>query len=790
MLKQQKKVKVSRYGGPVVLLCPYGRGLLRRAGQGALSSDCTFGGCRISLISRGAVGTFRKMSKGNPFKSVISIGNVDDTSLAMPSVNQNRSAQQRVLEQVQSMKRTKSKSSTSSRSGSTSLSPTSPSYDSVFEEIPKSPQSTNGIMLLKNGYSRSLSYEKNSTQQKANISQGSSANRYTVSSAYQYKSHYAPVGPMGAGQSNSSRSEPNLVLHQRTVPSRSGPSKRIQTMKTGASRSQRATSQFITRTTVPPPQYAANGQTKANNQFIYSRIDTVKAPKLIVTEPSFKSKMDSGSDGNAKIDKVDITMKEAVDYLASDEETYQHCGASYIQHNTFIDDKAKEEVLKLNGIPPLVNLLHSPSLQVTSTVSAALRNLSFKNEKNKEEIQRCGGITQAAALLKDANSLELQKQLTGLLWNLSSVDHLKPELLKSALPVLMERVILPYTTGPNQLNGNSKDADIFFHTTGCLRNLSSSKQSYRQTMRKCRSLIDCLVAYIKECVQTGKEDDESAENCVCILHNLTFQLEAEAPELFIRINALGKNIYRSNSQDNISPIGCFSTRSKSLEREYHFDFPVIEESQPAGASWLFHSKTLESYLFLLGSSQREETREACCGILQSLTAQEGLVSRAIGQTIVQKLNGLQVISPLLNSKKVNLQRSTVDLIANLTKNPVLHSAISRKGLPELLVILSNGTTGGNESDDTLAMACQAASCLFMRNPEMNKNLLNNKLISSLNDLSKNIYFPKSSKASALFLCKLWSDKDLQSFLKRQGMSKSLFVNDITMAVQRSLQVVD
>lgn len=139
-----------------------------------------------------------------------------------------------------------------------------------------------------------LSYEKNSTQQKANISQGSSANRYPVSSAYQYKSHYAPVGPMGAGQSNSSRSEPNLVLHQRTVPSRSGPSKRIQTMKTGASRSQRATSQFITRTTVPPPQYAANGQTKANNQFIYSRIDTVKAPKLNVTEPSFKSKMDSG----------------------------------------------------------------------------------------------------------------------------------------------------------------------------------------------------------------------------------------------------------------------------------------------------------------------------------------------------------------------------------------------------------------------------------------------------------------------------------------------------------------
>lgn len=37
-------------------------------------------------------------------------------------------------------------------------------------------------------------------------------------------------------------------------------------------------------------------------------------------------------------------MKEAVDFLSNEDETYQHCGASYIQHNTFIDDKAKEEV--------------------------------------------------------------------------------------------------------------------------------------------------------------------------------------------------------------------------------------------------------------------------------------------------------------------------------------------------------------------------------------------------------------------------------------------------------------
>lgn len=55
---------------------------------------------------------------------------------------------------------------------------------------------------------------------------------------------------------------------------------------------------------------------------------------------------------------------------------------------------------------------------------------------------------------------------TGLLWNLSCLDSLKPELLKSALPVLIESVVSPYTTG---LDRSENDAEAFFNTTGCLR---------------------------------------------------------------------------------------------------------------------------------------------------------------------------------------------------------------------------------------------------------------------------------------------------------------------------------
>lgn len=71
------------------------------------------------------------------------------------------------------------------------------------------------------------------------------------------------------------------------------------------------------------------------------------------------------------------------------------------------------QVLKLNGILPLVALLRSPSIEVKQTASAALRSLSFKNNNNKEEIQRYSGVTEAATLLRDTDSAEIQKQLTG-----------------------------------------------------------------------------------------------------------------------------------------------------------------------------------------------------------------------------------------------------------------------------------------------------------------------------------------------------------------------------------------
>jgi hypothetical protein len=70
-------------------------------------------------------------------------------------------------------------------------------------------------------------------------------------------------------------------------------------------------------------------------------------------------------------------------------------------------------VYQLGGIPPLVALLRSPNPPVAQTASAALRNLSFKDTANKEELFRCGGVEEVVALLRESDSADTHKQLTG-----------------------------------------------------------------------------------------------------------------------------------------------------------------------------------------------------------------------------------------------------------------------------------------------------------------------------------------------------------------------------------------
>ncbi|XP_051986713.1 plakophilin-1-like isoform X2 [Xyrauchen texanus] len=731
-----------------------------------------------------------------PFKSALSLKDSEETSLALPSDRGLRSAQQRVLEQVHTIKRSKSK-----------YTGKSPESDAVFFDFKFSPTvALSGPSFNRGdrgGTMTNGAKQRQSFVRKSMNSRHRSTQRTTSTASWKDQSYYTFT--------NTPATQPRPITQPFcTKVTHSAPDLGFQTITNGGTahqqgqasrqtfhRTERIFSHPVLNGTNLPLGYGTSVRV-ANSSQVYNVPAVNRRPSSIQSNGDSKMPR-QGKTGQANVSEMnteklmaDLTMKDAVDYLFSPDEKYQLCGSAYIQHTTFKDDKAKQEVLTLKGIPQLVNLLNSPSPQIQETVAAALRNVVFKNQPNKEEVQRCGGITPAVQLLGDTNS-EMKKHLTGFLWNLSSTDSLKPDLLHSALPALNKKVIEPFLASKDNNDNTSLALDIFNNATACLRNLSSSKLVNRQVMRNCKGLIDSLMGYMNNCVDAGTPYNQSLENCVCILHNLTYQLESEMPTLFTKINALSSDTRNHSSPSDAGPIGCFSSQSQKIQQESGFDYPVIEESIPKGAGWLFHSKALHMYLKLLSTSESDATLGASCGALQNLTANEGIVSNVLSHTIVKKLNGLKYISPLLQSSNPEVQKSAITLLGNLSRSERTNKNMARQTLPQLVGFLNSGLTKDDSSpeyDGTMATALHSTHTLMKSDPEMGKSLLNDSLIKSLNDMSLNQSLPKSRTAAGILLHSLWLEKNIQSYLKKKGMNKKSFVNDITSAAFKSRQVVE
>ncbi|CAL8325796.1 unnamed protein product [Merluccius merluccius] len=646
-----------------------------------------------------------------PLHSATASGNTEDTSLEVPSDNRQRTGQQRVLDQVHTIKRSKSKHGKNQGTGQ----PESPSTlknvsafaDFGYSKVPLA--TTNGVM------NRSATLVSKSS---------------------------------GGGGYSKTR---------------------------------------------------ATGQTIRNNRSSMHSVHTNNFQTHVICLPSTRSESKGSLNRLVKVEQdqsmqnsetsmANMTLKDAVDLLSHSEENFQHCGASFIQHCTFKEEGPKHEVLNLGGIPALVALLQSPNPDVSRSASAALRNLVFKDEENKKVVQQIGGIANAVQLLKETDSTETQKQLTGLLWNLSSADEQKKELIELALPVLTENVVVPFNCWSENSANNNIHPEVFYNATGCLRNLSCAQnKKERQTMRDCHGLIDSLMTYIDSCVADDNPDDKSVENCACILHNLSYQLEAESPVCFSKFNPA-----EAPGAQKDTTVGCFSPKSSKLHKEHVFDMnkSMKDDSVPSGVNWLCHPKTMQTYMTLLGTSQKDSTREACCGALQNLTAHSGPGASAISQILVQKMSALLTITPLLRSPNQTLQKTAMSLMGNMARSSSLKSSIAKEVLPDLASILSSGRREMGNRDDTITTTCNNMRSLLFADSDVSKKILTPDLVTSLADLSENISLPKGSKAASLLLYSMWNEKSLQGTLKKLNLSKSLFVNDITTAVYKSVQVIE
>ncbi|KAL8179200.1 UNVERIFIED_CONTAM: protein kinase pkp1, partial [Gekko kuhli] len=367
-----------------------------------------------------------------------------------------------------------------------------------------------------------------------------------------------------------------------------------------------------------------------------------------------------------------MTIQKAIQLLCSSDEKYQAMGGYYLQHTCFQDESAKQEVYRLSGIAKLVELLRSPDENVQQAAAGALRNLVFRNPTNKLETRRQNGIRECVSLLRRTGNTEIQKQLTGLLWNLSSTDELKEDLIHEALPVLTDRVIIPFsgwTDGTSNRSREIVDPEVFFNATGCLRNLSSADAG-RQTMRNYPGLIDSVMAYSQNCVAASRPDDKSVENCICILHNLSYRLDSEVPNKYTHLNHMARSTYTDKTLT-----GCFNNRGGRMEYD-EYDLPLPEEDyKPRGSSWLYHSDAIRTYLSLMDQSKKDATLEACAGALQNLTASRGLMSNAMSQLIATKEKGLPRIARLLQSTNAEVVRSGTSLLSNMSRHPTLHKTM-------------------------------------------------------------------------------------------------------------------
>ncbi|XP_072504332.1 plakophilin-1 isoform X2 [Notamacropus eugenii] len=501
-----------------------------------------------------------------------------------------------------------------------------------------------------------------------------------------------------------------------------------------------------------------------------SKQDPVYIPPITCNKDlSFGHSRASSKICSEDIECSGLTIPKAVQFLSSQDEKYQAIGAYYIQHTCFQDESAKQQVYQLGGICKLVSLLRSPNQNVQQAAAGALRNLVFRSSTNKLETRRQNGIPEAVNLLRKTGSTEIQKQLTGLLWNLSSTDELKQELINEALPVLTDRVIIPFSgwcDGNSNISREVVDPEVFFNATGCLRNLSSADAG-RQTMRNYPGLIDSLIAYVQNCVAASRCDDKSVENCMCILHNLSYRLDAEVPTRYSQLEYNNRNTFTDKSST-----GCFSNRNEKMMNN-NYDLPLPEEeTKPKGSNWLYHSDAIRTYLNLMGKSKKDATLEACAGALQNLTASKGLMSSAMSQMIGQKEKGLPQIARLLQSSNSDVVRSGASLLSNMSRHPVLHKVMGNQIFPEMTRLLSSQTGNTSNSGDIMSSACYTMRNLMTSLPQMAKQHFTSSMLNNVVNMCRS-GSPKAAEAARLLLSDMWSNKELQGVLRQQGFDRNM-----------------
>ncbi|NWV03657.1 PKP3 protein, partial [Ptilonorhynchus violaceus] len=478
----------------------------------------------------------------------------------------------------------------------------------------------------------------------------------------------------------------------------------------------------------------------------------------------------------------DIDLPSAVKYLIASDPNLQVLGAAYLQHKCYSDSGAKKQARSLQAMPKLVKLFNSPNQEVQRHATGAMRNLIYDNAENKLALVEENGIYELMRTLREPDD-ELRKNVTGILWNLSSSDNLKDRLARDTLEQLTDLVLVPLSGlgGSGVIQQNPSEAEIFYNSTGFLRNLSSASQQTRQKMRECHGLVDSMIHYVNSSLEVGKSEDKSVENAVCVLRNLSYRLYDEMPPSSLqRLEG-----HRRNAGGTVTGelVGCFSPQSKKA-REHYLNADIVTFTEvskdPKGMEWLWNPQIVGIYNRLLQRCElNKHTTEAASGALQNITAGDRRWAGVLSRLALEQERILNPVLDRVRTADHHQLRSLTGLIRNLSRHARNKDEMSTKVVSHLIEKLPGSAGDKAPPADVVVNIIAVLNNLVVESPMAARDIVYfdglRKLffIKKRRDSSDN---EKSSRAAASLLGNMWQYAKLHRDFKMKGYRKEDFLS--------------
>uniref|UniRef100_A0A4W4F902 Uncharacterized protein n=1 Tax=Electrophorus electricus TaxID=8005 RepID=A0A4W4F902_ELEEL len=453
----------------------------------------------------------------------------------------------------------------------------------------------------------------------------------------------------------------------------------------------------------------------------------------------------------------DPNLREVIAMLSHPMDPVKSNAAAYLQHLCYENDKVKQDVRQLHGIPALVALLDHPKVEVYRKACGALRNISFgRDHFNKVAIKNSDGIPALLRLLRKSSDMEVRELVTGTLWNLSSHEPLKMVIINHGLQTLTDEIIIPHSGLRGDPNDPSRPGDpewttVFKNTSGCLRNVSSDGAEARQRMRECEGLVDALLHALYSA---------SVENCVCILRNLSYHVHKEVPG--------AERFYGNPAAPPGKPRGCPKKKDDTL------DMP--KRTLPTkGLELLYQPEVVRLYLSLLKLSHNQNTLEAAGGALQNLSAGHWAWSNYIRAT-VRKEKGLPILVELLHSDADKVVRAIAIALRNLAIDHKNKDLIGSYAMRDLVSNLPSGQQrpAKNLEGDTVVAILNTIHEIITDNLENARFLIQGQGIQKLVAINRTSQSVRETKAASHVLQTVWAYKDLRHTLSKGGWNKTHF----------------